>query len=648
MTVERDHLISFTSRCSLRGAYDGQVMLTNDTGVYGPSNRWNPFKLKLDATSICVDACFTGSDIFWIYGVVLAVNSQADEQGKWVALLKIGSFVSKHSKKPINTELYKDATIQTVLGDVLGTYAALPAALYDITGIVDTRLLWGIVSGNNLIEEAKKLAHVAHCELYVTRDGIFTANPWNDGSSGVDINIPEEALINTSFNADTSLVPSRVIVRGKFISAFDAGERVLSAEDWENPFTPKEFNPSNQSGKIRKCVNVGINQPEVTLKLKNLLGNDVDLKNATFEVEGDGEFNFVRKIDDGGFAVISVVGVDEPPGSNPDKFIGQGTKEFQVIVKGKHRPAVEATAAASQQRPLQANGLYYGQIIGRMSSNMTGLPLAELPELGDGGGKDLDKMADEPEPMRIEMVVGDADLQAEYGIVTAQVDNLYISDMEGLFEQGIRRLQEGKMRRNAWIVNCVYLPCIELNKVVSFTALDGTAVTGVVVEIDVGYTASGPSANMKLVVHSIEDVGGTNYTSDNLLIYPDLIGSNVDYGWKPTVTGGGVINMMGGYCAFYSVGSGAAYIEQDLQCEIGGDYVLSCDIKGSHGGATFEQKIIMGSTISDGVTMPGDLSPSRAFVADQEAVTVRYGVTAAGADWGGWLANPYLTKTVTR
>ena len=623
---------NWSMHCGIRTSYDATVNLINKDKQYGSALRWTPFQVTTTASvlhsSLADVTCFEGSKI-WVYGIVLSVDDTR-ELYEIFCSLKIGSFAARLGKKPVNTEKYDFADTSAVLAELASTYGGLGSAVYDFSPITGDGKIYAVISGNNILEEMKKVAQTAKAYLFVDETGILTAKHWKDNTSGVDIVIPPQAINSAAIGRDTSIIPSQLTVRGRYVSQFDCGDQVLSSEDWDNPFTPQSFRPHDKQGQLKKCAWLGVGQVESEIILGKLRGSKEDLRNATYVVSGDAEFSFTTAVKDNTVRIAL---------SGPSSaYLSQGNKEFDVKVTGKMRPKNEYVGANSQMGPLRSSMLVPGTILGRMARNLTGLPMAEWPE-DLLKGPDKDKTADEPDPLRIEMVVNDSDLQAEFGVVTEQLENLYVFDYETLFNIAVRQFQEYKMKRNTWKVNCMYLPCLELNQVVTFTTPDGEEVTGLLTDIEIQYDST-PKMGMGLVIEAFDDIGSTTYNSSNLFLYPELCGtSNSAYAWNNTSTGDSYCDMMGGYVALGGTPSGVAALWQGFDLEIGEEYTLTYELILDSGGS-----IVVGVVGLTSQVHVGTGSYSLVFTP-----TVKYNVIYWQTDTGDWyMARPKLVKEVIR
>jgi hypothetical protein len=618
-----NNLISFTAKSAVTGStYGGSIELTNDSNQYTDALRWTQMQVALDAavlSDLTDDSCFAG-DVTWLNGVIHEVSSAYGLSRNAVSL-KLQSYFSAFKRKAVNSERYDDS-VSLVMSEIATIFGGIPSSLIDFSDLTSSNV-YAVVSGNNLLAELQKLANVGLADLYVNRGGIMVTGSWKDGSSTVDHVIDDAAIISATRGVGSGSGPSRFIVRGRFISTFEAGESVLSAGG-DNKGQPRGNDPSKQ-GQVRKCTRQGVGSATNRVKIKNLSGDDPDVRNSRVTTASGSQSRVSRVVSSGRGEMV--VEIESPTGGD----LGQGDSEIELDVRGERKPKQEYEDPNSKQRPLRENISDEGYGRGNMGRSLQDLPVAQYPK--NEGGKDSDKASDEPDPIRIEMWVNDPDLQNEFGVVTQQVDNLYASDMDTLFELGIRKCQEFKMARRTWQVNTKYLPCLEVNDVVTFTTPDDeNTVTGRLTQITVKYSGAGPKADMALAIQSFEDIGSTSYTSGNLLLYADMVGVN-GVNW----VGSGAALMMNGYVALADGGS----ISQGVNLEGGISHTVTFSLKKASGGSlTFS---VPGSSVLQSYASGGD------FTITFTASAGLNNFTWTSSNPSGWyMHSPIVRKTVTR
>lgn len=563
-------LILWSMSCSLPGPYSATVNLTNQEQQYSGADRYKEFQIELESSldSTLVDESCFNNTITWIKGVIQSVED-GREISEGSAIFNVRSFFAFMSKKPINTEFF-DATADTVIQSLLTNYAGVPASLFDLTGLTSPVAIYASISGNNFLDEVRRVAQASEATVFVDVGGILKVQHWNDNTDDVDVAIPDEFVISAKINQNIEASPSVIMVRGRFVSQFDCGSHVLSSADFNNP-SQQGNQPFDKQGFTKVCGNEGIDKGKTKIGVGGKTGDRTDLRNATYEMEGDGEVNYI-KVGVAGDVEVTV----QPVGGG---YLGSGSHNYDIKITGKVKPPNEYRGAGSTHGPLGPNIWRIGQQLGRMPNNLTGLPIADISKLVDFGGSNSDKTSEELEPLRMEVIIGDSDLIDEFGVIVEQIDNLYISDFETLFDVAVRKFQEYKMKRRMWEVNTGYLPCLQLNQVVTFTTPDGiNTVTGLLTAIKLDYDAAGPNAGMSLIVESFEDIGSTEYTSPNLFRYPVFCGTNgID--WLATVTGDAFVTHHGGFVQLGFVSSGGtATLWQPFKMEIGASYKLQFNL----------------------------------------------------------------------
>lgn len=615
-----NNLISFDASCQMRGSYGANVNLTNENQQYDETLRYTTVQIILQATAEAegIDpTCFEGN-VRWVYGIVQHVGDSRGLSEDAISLT-IRSFFAPLARKPINTEKY-DSTVAPVLAEVVQTFASVPLALCDFNMTGGNKMI-GVVSGGNMLDEIRKLAQAGEGDIYVGRTGLLTTADWKDNTDLVDVTIPDEAIISADISREEVQGPSRLRVRGRFISQYDCGLTQLGG-------LPKPSKIEPQKGKLVKCCENGIEQPECEHKERqtDAEGSMVDGKNAEHTIESGFKVNEITNLDQD-MLMLAVT-------NELSDYIGKGNHEIEREVKGRIQPKNEIEGAQAKQGPLKDQVKIPHEMLSRMALAMGARNLGKTKlHAAPSGGGNPDKAPDEPDPMMIEMVVDDPDLQAEFGVITDEIENVYISTYETLFDVAVRAFQEFKMSRNSWTVNLKYLPCINVNQVVQFTTPDTKkTVTGLVRDVRVNYDAS-PRSEMAIQVESFEEIGSTDYCSDNLFLYPELCGTGASFPWIPSDSTW--VYAADNHIVLDRVRSGVdTYVEQTVyDCEIGAEYTVTW---------TTENGTITGSVEAGGT---GSSTSSIVFTCTATPITIRFTGTGGNRPL---LSKPKMIKCVTK
>lgn len=516
-------LVKWSAKYSMPGSLTASVEFTNQRLQYGSDLLWTTVTVQAENTVITDlpnSAAFSGT-VTWINGVIQSIDDGcqiADKDFK----ASIASFFSVLVNKPINTHYY-DTTAATVLLDILQVYCGVPVALFSISVSASPSIV-GIVQGADVWSECFKLAQCCRSDMFVQVGGILKIATWKDHNSIVNWALPREAIISVTRTRGVEKGPSRIRIRGRHVSKYDCGPRLMST------------NPVNEPSSVSKdkCYRNGLGEPSSQIVLKNLGGSENDLTNASYILNGDLKFDVMTSSDiKDATATIKTV-------PKEDSYLEAATdsKVFYKVLGRNSKGQLE-----NQTTDLKAHKDHL-TIHDKALAKLAGLPLGVLsiankdPHMGGESG-DRD---------RLEMVINDPALQANFGLITEEVDNSYISDGYTAFIIGIRKVQEYLMGRNKYKLKTAYLPALQINDVITFIVTDtDQALTGRVVDINVEYDAAASSISMDLEVECFTELAGRTYVSGNLLVYSELCGINQ----KNWVSGGGVY-ALSGYFGFES------------------------------------------------------------------------------------------------
>lgn len=636
-------LVKWNSQCALGGQYGGSVELLNRSLQYS-DDLWGAVKFSIVSSilsrAISDNSCFAGT-VDWLYGLIDNYKESETDVDRNISL-RIRSFFSSFGKKPVNTYFYNNDA-DDVIGDILSIFMAVDASLYDLSGITNINNVRGIVSGSNCLEELKKLAQATEADLFVRHDGILVAENWKDLTDSVDEVIPTQAIISAEKGNSTGTGPSVIVVRGRFISEFECGQQLLSGGI--NPFEPQSLNPPQIQGGKKFCVSQGIDN---TKTIENSLGNSVlrgsraDWKNSSLNIIDAATGQLITTQP----TKVTGQGVSfDLTGLTPAEVQDLETNGFRVELVGEKQPEEEHTDPNAKQKPLKKNIDRNSRQFSTFSGVLMGEP--QKVDFWDAFlkmGGDNDKFSDEQDSLRLYTLLVDTDLFAEFGFISEEIDNVYIDDMETMFDVAVRGFQEFKIKRKQWTLSTTYLPCLRLNQLVSFTSPKGQSVTGRLSSISVDFTPA-PLATMKLTVDSLEDTGSTEYTSSNLFLCPYIPGTNT-VTWIQTVSGSGFVRPLGGYCGIGVTGlTGSANLAQNFKFEVGADYVLTFTIENFTGG-DFEVYVTDGTGDLSSNTYSTDGTKTVNFTAREKATSINFKVTTAQTSW--YLSLPILQKVVTR
>lgn len=622
MPLTKNHLVSWSAQCAMSG-YSGEALFENPASAYDNSLLWSPISLQLVAaaaqTGGGTPSCFSGTSK-WLAGIISGFNDRRPLEDNQVSV-KISSYFEQYQQRTINTHTFL-AAASAIIAEVLDNYIGIPSSLYSVSLSVDKPLV-AILSSTNALEEVAKLAQASHAVSFIQKTGVFTVRNWKDDNSAVDVVIPPTAVESAELEKTITKLPSRIMVRGRHLSEYEAGEQVLTGKDL-NPSSPMTGVLPVDQGKKNRCTYNGLGMAHMNVLLGNLAADEKELKGAAVLVDegcfSDSSGDELRQRTGGAFRKSKVEGrakitvdLEEECGG----YLEPGNRGWKFKVTGRRKKSVEVDDPNSKQRQLPKHLTAFEKKMRKGLSKYT-----QSPVLVPGGDKNPDKAPDEKGENRLEMMVYDPDLVAEFGVVDEEIDNLYISSFEDLFDIAIRRFQEYKMARKAWKVNTVYLPCLSLYDVVTFTTPNGEEVTGLLTDIAVNYSADPISAKMSLTVESFEDIGATSYTSGNLLMYPALIASNGVH-WVSNQE----VSLLNGFAAFSIFG----VLQQTILTTVGQTYTIRFS-------ATFQSGQLAVSMGSGSVLASSTGDYNFSFVAASSSAALTFSST------GNWFVS-FVTVT---
>jgi hypothetical protein len=596
----------------LDGTFSASVQFANPSRTYGAADRWAVLQVSVEASVVASSgvsgiAAFAGTDL-WINGVVTAPLEEI-EPSKCSFPAGLSSFYCTLSRKALNTHTYVDL-YGNVIVDVLENYCGIPSALISVIGS-NVFPFRGVVTGTNAATEVAKLAEAAYCEFFTQVGGTLVVEPWKGSASPVDYVIPPEAVIKVSKKRSTDRGPTRLVVKGRHTGDHGCGPKSL----YHDNSSPKAYRKD-------KCYQNGAPEPSSRLVFKNLTAQKQDLDNATFSLTGDLVFDHMTSADQkDSLAVVFADTSDQ---------VGQGFVEDTDL---KTISALITSRNTGSDTERHGTNSHRTKPI-RQALTAADLALSRIAKLPAGGilapNQTQESGGDGEDRNRVTCIVEDQGLVAEFGVVTEDVDNEYISDAFTAFIVAIRRFQRFRMRRNKYTVEVAYISGLELNDVVQFTLPDGSGdeVTGLLDSIELNYTAANSKATLTLQIDSFEDIGNSVYQAANLLVYSELCGINqIDW-----ISSGDVVASCG-----YFVFEASANVYQPLILISGITYVLTVELTLLSGPGSFTVSCGGASTTATGT---GLVTLSFSPVSSSTSLSF----TSASGQWA--LTKPKITVSV--
>jgi hypothetical protein len=196
--------------------------------------------------------------------------------------------------------------------------------MYDI-GAGAAPLVQAVVQGGSVWDECRKLADMCQSDMYVQVGGVLEIHPWKTPYSAVDVALPREAVDSVTRSRGGERGPSRVRIRGRYVSKYDCGPRLLNVSPTNTPSSVKKD----------KCYSSGLGEPSSDIILKNLGGSNADLANASYLLDGDLVYNTMNESDKEASASIHT---RPDPITFPDNFLPQGgltSVGYKVLARNK-------------------------------------------------------------------------------------------------------------------------------------------------------------------------------------------------------------------------------------------------------------------------------------------------------------------------
>ncbi len=601
-------LVSWDASYALSGGFSGSAEFTNQNLQYGVDLLWTVVSISLNTTvtSDLVDSSMFEGDILWFRGVVHSVDDGCGDASKEFKI-NVASFYSTLVNKAINTHFY-DTTAGTALLDVLQVYCGIPVGIISIVAGAAPPVR-AIVQGANVWEECLKLSQCCHSDLFIQVGGILTVAPWKDHNSSVDLVLPVEAVFRVTRVRSSEKGPSRIRVRGRAASRYDCGPHIIST------------GPLQEPTKITKdkCYKNGLGEPSSELVLKNLGGSKASLVNASYLLSGDNKFDSMdsSQISEASVTINTIpsVGTYVSPATN-------SVTTYKVLSRSSKTGELSNNTVDLRQQKSHL------KVHDKALAKLAGVP----PGVFSISGKDPQLGGEAGDRSRMEMIINDLDLQSEFGIVTEEIDNPYISSGVNALFIGIRKIQEFLMGRNTYKLLTPYLPTLQINQVITFTVPDTLQqITGRISLLHVAYSADTSEVTMEVTVESFSEFAGRTYLSGNLLVYPELCGIN-QVNWIST----GGVYALSGYFGFEA----GASVYQPLMLVSGLIFTFTAEVKLVSTLGSFKvEETSSGTSVT--VTASGTIT----LVFTPLATSGNLVFTALSGEW--FLTLPTLVTTVT-
>jgi len=495
----------------MRGDYGGSVTVDDSENQQDADTDLHvPIRASVGVSGY-LGGCASDPEKDWLYGVITSVDEGEDSAPDSQVTFQVSSFPTRLSNLPLVTEKGNGSSPVTLLTRALNLLG-LPSSLYDLSGLgnVSAPITKVHIQGNNAVDELRKYCRAFGADLFVNEVGILVAEQWKDENDSVELAIPAAAVVNAKRQTKTELGPSIIKVMGRFYSHTEEPCEDGSPCDDSGGNTPpkgKQANPMG-GGQEHYCSSKPVWKKDAVVRIVGrAAGGDRDalaLDNADFnQAAGDGTLNYVEGIQDG----YADVNYDVSSGAS-----APGYDDIEPSLAGPIPMAREHEAPGVENRDDKAGKGGVRDVIHKLAVK------AGKMVKGKGGGagagkantgaqsQNRDKSAMEREPTRIEMICKDVALLEEFGVREEEIDNQYVPNQARALALAERTLKEFKMARKAWNVNTVYIPCLEVNSVISFVVPNtNQVVTGLLVQVSTEYSAGGPECSQSLVVESFED-----------------------------------------------------------------------------------------------------------------------------------------------
>jgi len=563
----------------MRSSYSASVVLTNEDGLWEPENfLWQPFQVKLDASVLesqgIVESCFNGV-ISWVFGLVVNFNEK-DELSNDEVQLSINSYASRLAKKPVITGPLANAkdALELIAHEMGGLSPALTAFA------PTTKTVCGPANGTNMMQEMMKIAQAACQDLFINRNGILVTQDWKDHNSAVDVVLPPEAVLSANRKRDIQSGPTRYQVRGCWEWKDKLGGK-KEQQSQGGQSNPKNTKKKGKKAKMKHCIGNALPRKVIAILLKEI--NDDRVNALDVVITGAGEYagpaDYTEELMYGNSGETGVRMTNGDPNDDSAHY-QKGDYEVTVSAKALDNPQDPELANAHNlgEKHQAAHGKedveqikavmrQMGAGVGRGAGHAGGGPGGQGG--GGKGGGSPSASAMEKVEYQLAVIVNDPDLQAEMGILPEEIENTYIPDREIAYNVAVRAFQEWKMARKAWDVESAYVTCLDVGQKITFTTPEGDVITGLLTDIKVNYSP-GPKAKMSLIVHSMEDIGSTTFTSPTNLLRDPVPKSTESVPW--TIPLGSRANPGDGLTLL-----GSTEATQELSLTIGDTYTIEIE-----------------------------------------------------------------------
>lgn len=602
-------LLGWEATYSLYGGLAGIAQFTNQDLQYGADLLWTPLAISAVVTvasTLGDSSAFSGTTMY-LRGIIQSVDDGCGIADKYFTV-NVASFFSTLNNKSISTHYY-DTTAGTVLLDVLQVYCGIPIAIFSITAGAAPPVQ-SIVQGANVWEECVKLAQCCHSDMFVQIGGYLVIEPWKDHNSSVDYVLPREAIEKVTRIRNTEKGPSRVRVRGRGVSRFDCGPKLLSTDPTQAPGSLTKL----------KCYRNGLGEPSSDIVLKNLGGSKSDLTNASYILGGDLEFDRMESSDikdaTATIHTVPAVGTFLEPATDSET-------QYKVFGRNKSTGELENNTSANL-RNQKGNLKSHDKALAKLARTP--------PGVFSISGKDPQFGGESGDRDRLEIIVNDLLLQAEFGIVIDELDNQYVSSPFSGFILGIRKIQEFLMGRNKFKVITKFLPVLTMNDVITITIPDtDDEITGRITHIHAVANIDANELLMDIELECFTELADRVYQSGNLLIYPELCGIN-QVNW----IGNEQVYALSGYFGFEAGGS----VYQPCFLQVGLVYTFTVELilVSGTGSFTIEDE-------SSGTSTTVSASGTATLTYTPLTVTSNLRFTSNSGEW--FCTNVMLTTSIT-
>lgn len=564
---------------SLTSNYVGNAEISNINCEFDFNSLRDRYRIVSNISSdICgglpegdLKECLEGTAQFVIVDGLISSIDKSYAVSENVVNISFESITSWLSTKAISTEPFSYVLVSTAFTDIVSIYGGVPSGNFNNLIVAD-KYISGPVNGNNFLEELRSIAQAGSSHLFTQVDGKLTASPWWACSQqgNYDIEIPCLLVVKATKVVSNNAPPTILRVRGAFTNTWDCGE--VSFSDSQTDFDDKIH--AGLGAGSKKCVLVGISQKDAEIVNYNLAASKEDLQNANVNVEGLSLRDIVEL--DSGRMKMRV--------TDTDQFIEKGQKQFYTSITGTKKrekddiPEISPTID-SFTNPYKFMGLFRDTLMNR--APMMGGQAFGRGFSGGAGNQHPSLNNREPSSSQLELIVYDVDGINAWGINEEQIENKYVTCKEDLLDIAIMRFQQWRMEQDAWEVEIVPMPCLELNQYVLIelpqTADCGaTTVEGIISGIQFDQDVGSATATMKL------SILGTGTLCDNEYFCGNLINNFCGTGGSGEWSGSGtnqysVGNISNDSLVLLTIGSfGYSYVYIDQPClTIGDQYTIT-------------------------------------------------------------------------